>query len=133
MLNQIICPNSTQGQRALGYSLNYWLHQMQDGSSDCGLFTIAFATALASGIQPVRCFFNQGAMRSHLTKCLHEQNMTEFPIKKTRHTELKVKNITSLHVHCMCRMPEIPGSTMIQCSTCKMWYHFVFQFPMKQH
>ena len=49
--------------------------------------------------------------------------MTEFPIKKTRHTELKVKNITSLHVHCMCRMPEIPGSTMIQRSTCKMWYH----------
>ena len=97
--------------------------QMQDGSSDCGLFAIAFATTLANGIQPGRCFFNQGAMRSHLMKCLQEQNMTEFPIKKTRRTELKVKNITGLHVHCMCRMPEIPGSTMIQCSTCKMWYH----------
>ena len=31
--------------------------QMQDGSSDCGLFAIAFATALANGIQPGRCFF----------------------------------------------------------------------------
>jgi len=38
---------------------------MQEGYSDCGLFAIAFATALANGKQPGRCFFDQGIMRGH--------------------------------------------------------------------
>ena len=34
--------------------------QKQNGGCDCGLFAIAFATALANGIQPGHCFFQPG-------------------------------------------------------------------------
>lgn len=92
--------------------------QMQEGYSDCGVLAIAFATALAYGKQPGRCFFQQDAMRAHLMKCLHEQSITMFPIKITRR-----KSTVDLHIYSQCRMPEVPGSTMIQCSNCKIWYH----------
>ena len=44
--------------------------QMQSGGYDCGLFAIAFATALANGIPPGRCTFKQELMRKHLYTCL---------------------------------------------------------------
>ena len=44
--------------------------QMQEGFSDCGGFSIAYATALAYGKQPGRCFFEQETMRTHLMNCL---------------------------------------------------------------
>ena len=96
---------------------------MQEGYSDCGLFAIAFATALAYGKQPGRCFFDQGTMRVHLVKCLQEQNMTEFPLKKARRSAMKIKSVVNIRIYCKCRMPELPGSTMIQCSSCKTWHH----------
>ena len=40
--------------------------QHQVGGSDCGLFTITFAVALCSGLDPLRCSFKQAQMRSHL-------------------------------------------------------------------
>ena len=97
--------------------------QMQEGYSDCGVFAVAFATALANGKQPGSCFFKQEIMRDHVMKCLQEQNVTMFPVKKTRRAAQKVKSVTDLHVFCKCRMPEVPGSTMIQCSNCNAWYH----------
>ena len=59
--------------------------QKQNGGCDCGLFAIAFATALANGIQPGHCFFNQDAMRRHLYKCLMEGKMSMF-LQKQRWT-----------------------------------------------
>ena len=47
--------------------------QMQSGSSNCGLFTIAYATALRFGLPRGNFFFEQSEMRSHLQKCLEEQ------------------------------------------------------------
>ena len=70
---------------------------MQEGYSDCGLFAIAFATALAYGKQPGRCFFDQGTMRVHLVKCLQEQNMTEFPLQKARRSAMKIKSVVNMH------------------------------------
>ena len=43
---------------------------MQYGSADCGLFAIAFATAIALGISPEYIHFQQGEMRQHLLTCL---------------------------------------------------------------
>ena len=50
--------------------------QLQAGGCDCGLFAIAFATALANGIQPGECSFKQDAMRRHLYQCLNNGKMT---------------------------------------------------------
>ena len=38
--------------------------QMQSGTYDCGLFAVAFATALAFGYNPGQYFFDQPSMRS---------------------------------------------------------------------
>ena len=40
--------------------------QRQVGGSDCGLFAVAFATALCAGKDPFTCSFKQAQMRSHL-------------------------------------------------------------------
>ena len=42
--------------------------QMQSGGYDCGLFAIAFTTALVHGEQPGRFLFDQDKMRNHLLK-----------------------------------------------------------------
>lgn len=43
---------------------------MQSGTSDCGVYAIAFATALALGKQPECYVFNEQKMRAHLRRCL---------------------------------------------------------------
>ena len=58
--------------------------QVQSGAADCGIFSIAFATALMFNRQPGEFFFDQDKMRSHLIKCFEEQSMSIFPVKKMR-------------------------------------------------
>ena len=55
--------------------------QMQSGTYDCGLFAIAFATALVGGEHPGKFLFNQDSMRQHLIKCLELGEITMFPVK----------------------------------------------------
>ena len=54
----------------------------QVGSTECGLYAIGVATALAFGIDPTTISFNQDDMRSHLLECFTKQRMTPFPVKK---------------------------------------------------
>ena len=93
--------------------------QSQDGGSDCGLFAIAFATALVNGIQPAHCMFVQGAMRQHLLTSLEEGRISMFPLKKK--TGSVVKSRYRIKLYCECRMPEL--KPMIECSGCKEWFH----------
>ena len=46
--------------------------QKQKGCSDCGLFAIAFATAVAYGINPSKLKLKQEAMRPHLINCFNK-------------------------------------------------------------
>ena len=64
--------------------------QMQYGGADCGLFAIAFATALALGHAP---HFQQNLMRQHLRECLEHGVITMFPYDKTRRSNMKTKNV----------------------------------------
>lgn len=57
--------------------------QNQIGESDCGLFAIANALALAKGISLRNLVFFQSQMRSHLHQCLQNQLLTMFPHKLT--------------------------------------------------
>ena len=52
--------------------------QKQKGAKDCGLFAIAFATALAFGQNPSKLKFDQKLMRSHLVRCFHEDRLVPF-------------------------------------------------------
>ena len=57
---------------------------MQSGSYDCGLFAIAFATALALGEKPELFSFEQSKMRTHLRQCLEKGEMEMFPVSRKR-------------------------------------------------
>ena len=94
---------------------------MQSGSYDCGLFAIAFATALAHGCNPGS--YDQQNMRQHLSRCLQNKKMEMF--EKTRRTGMRkiIKTVDFLEVYCTCRMPEISGMDMVQCCKCNEWYH----------
>ena len=94
---------------------------MQYGSSDCGLFSIAFATAIALGNNPATFHFKQSEMRQHLIKCFDAGAMTMFPYDKMRRLTRKVKKSDTIKIYCKCRLPKM--GTMIICSDCKEWYH----------
>ena len=53
--------------------------QKQMGTKDCGLFAIAYATALAFGQNPSKLRFRQESMRSHFVACLEEDKLIPFP------------------------------------------------------
>ena len=47
--------------------------QTQLGGDDCGVFTIANATAISHGIDPTDVMYNQSVMRWHLLKNFKEK------------------------------------------------------------
>ena len=95
----------------------------QYGGSDCGLFALAFATALCVGLDPTACKFKQELMREHFSSCILKGQMDQFPHKLSRPISQPVKTEV-FGIHCHCRMPETPGERMILCSgVCKQWYH----------
>ncbi len=106
--------------------------QMQSGSYDCGLFAIAYATALVHGEHPGKFLFDQDSMRKHLMQCIECGEMAMFPIKNIRQSTGKLKSEDFIELHCSCRMPAIPGVEMIECSTCKRWFHFPLCVSMPQ-
>ena len=68
MTNSYIIPTLTMGRC-----------QKQKGSKDCGLFSIAFATALAFGSHPSKLKFDQLKMRQYLVNCFNKEHMVPFP------------------------------------------------------
>ena len=52
---------------------------MQNGSSDCGLYAVIFATSIAFGEDPTTLRFRPESMRQHLFKCLQAGKMEPFP------------------------------------------------------
>ena len=59
--------------------------QQQTGESDCGLFAIANALALAKDVSLQNIKFLQSHMRSHLHQCFENQLLTMFPHEITEH------------------------------------------------
>ena len=74
------------------------LQQLQKGISDCGLFCIANATALAHGINPTSVTWDQSKMRKHLAQCFLNNQLEVFPHeasclgKQTKVYKLKIKS-----------------------------------------
>ena len=96
----------------------------QTNLSDCGLFAIANATAIACGTDPCMCLWDVKKMRAHLLSCLESKDLSEFPHKR-RKLALggKVLKNTSIRIYCICRMPNNPSIPMVECPRCKEWYH----------
>ena len=93
------------------------------GTTDCGLFAVAFATCLSSGVQPGTCTFKQQNMRKHLYQCLQISKVDMFPIIKCRRG-LIVKKSVIISVYCVCRMLECSTfGIIVECSIREKWYH----------
>ena len=53
--------------------------QRQSGGDDCGVFAIAFAQALSSGVDPHSVTLDQNRGRAHLLYCFKTRKMKRFP------------------------------------------------------
>ena len=53
--------------------------QDQMNAFDCGVFTLAFVTALCAGQNPENLFFTRKLLRPHLLKCLENEDISPFP------------------------------------------------------
>jgi len=69
--------NNSLGGRLI--SLDYVPVQQQINGSDCGVFSIAFATCLAFAVDLSHVAFDVSKMRSHLQDCLQCGKITMFP------------------------------------------------------
>ena len=56
----------------------------QTGTLDCGLFAVAFVTAVCHGVDPADFRLSQGEMRGHLLSCLESGHVSVFPATKKR-------------------------------------------------
>jgi len=52
----------------------------QKGGDDCGVYSIAYATAVALGRLPTKLTFRQNSMRAHLVRCFYNDKFTMFPL-----------------------------------------------------
>ena len=57
------------------------IRSIQQGSKDCGLFAIGYATEIADGHDPSSFIFDQSKLRQHLHDCLISKSLTRFPKK----------------------------------------------------
>ena len=73
--------------------------QKQSGTNYCGLFGVAFATALCFGKSPSGLVFDQSLMGTHLCDCLENSKMAMFPVVKARKNHNKVKSIKRVKVY----------------------------------
>ena len=86
--------------------LNFMDVTCQNGSDDCGLFAVAYATTICYGKKPEKFIFDQGLMRRHLLKCLENKLVEEFPVRKEL-TKLSTTMQLWFIVHVECQRPKM--------------------------
>ena len=76
--------------------------QKQCGSSDCGVYAVAFATALSLGQDPGTLHFAESEMRRHLFNMLKEKKLKMFPVTKKKRS-VRVTEGDPILIYCRCR------------------------------
>ena len=94
--------------------------QQQSGSSDCGLFALAFAYDLCSDVDPFTKVYLQSKMRSHFNECLISEKIVPFPSQKSN-KQSRIASETEIGIFCTCRQPE--SLPMACCDGCMEWFH----------
>ena len=94
--SQIVCILSAKEAEI---TLNFMDVPVQPGASDCGVYAIAFAAALAQGKQPECYVFTQHKMRAHLRRCLIGGRMKMFPYTEVcMRNACKIRAVHSSHL-----------------------------------
>ena len=110
---------STSGH--FGVSKTFAEIQVQCGSSDRGLFALAFATSLCAGKNPERINYVQHLFLEHLVKCLIKRAISPFHTTSRSRKPLPQRGCIAVNMFCKCRLPK--DGRMIQCDNCKELYH----------
>jgi len=98
--------------------------QKQEGVSDCGLFSIAFAYHAAIGENNLeQTTFDQKKLRSHLVACLETKHFSKFPTLSHDEDMACEKSISIIPLYCHCRLPDSYDNT-VACDKCNNWYHY---------
>ena len=98
-----------------------FLNVQQVGSSDCGLYALAFVYTLSSGKDPAKMEYNQMHFREHFLGCLKKGEIAPFPHDAAM--KIPQKSFRKFSFNCLCRLPN-SGDSMVQCCKCKEWLHF---------
>ena len=96
------------------FSVEFIDVQMQEGSHDCGLFTVAYITSICNGQDPAILLYKQNAMRKHILKSIEDGVMTAFPSSASRHPKASIRKNTPVY----CIYQHI-NELMIQCDICQ--------------
>ena len=78
--------------------------QPQPNGVDCAVFAIVLAVDILNGFAEIGKRFDVGKMRSHLLKCLEEEEFTLFP-RSHKHTKLSKGHIIYVDIYCICTSP----------------------------
>ena len=99
----------------------------QDNDYDCGVYAVAFATALATGQNPCDLQLDGRRLRSHLIECLRQQRLTRFPQLDAARERHEPPYALTLPLFCYCRRGDAALNhdwDMAQCrGGCAGWYH----------
>ena len=87
--------------------------QSQPNGVDCGIFALAFATALCYGKDPCEVFFNRRAMRQHVWFCIESNTLSMFPHTR-RASSPELLACVKVPVYCSCHSSSTKGK-MVQC------------------
>ena len=94
----------------------------QTNGTDCGVFAIAFATALCYKLDPTSLKFNRRAIRAHLWNSLQNGYIGIFPFDETSRNGLQ--RADTIQVYCDCRLPHNPSrDQMAECACSNKWFH----------
>ena len=89
----------------------------QANQSDCGLYALAFCTALCAGNDPQNLMFSAGdAMREHLKQCISRQKIEPYPCTVMARRR-RVRKMERIEIICLCR--SIKFGKVVQCEVCK--------------
>ena len=128
-INCIGCLGHSDGDQLMMLNMSC---QRQDNEYDCGVYAIAFATALALGRNPSDIVFDARHLRSHLIHCFRNGKLSLFPVLERETLELREQRceppfVLALPLFCSCRRSDarLNGDwDMAKCQgQCAGWYH----------
>ena len=93
--------------------------------SDCGVLALAMAFDWCAGHDPSGIIFDHKKIRQHLKNSLESCSISRFPIISTRRAVRRRTKMTTVPIHCTCRMPhdDDPDNPRAECTSCHFWYH----------
>ena len=93
--------------RDVAHLCNVWDVVKQSGSSDCGVFTAAYATtSLAFGHDPCAFVYDQCRMREHLLRCLQQKKMEPFKFSIDKNAENRYSTCSIFKCILLLQMPR---------------------------